>query len=524
MQQSNIKALNLDQIYAQIAPRTDNGKSLKKKTLHGAAFTAQQIKAQYQRIQLLMEAFAQQSGMKDELSDYLAHIPAINSPTAERDLELHDLFELKLFVHYYTKIRSLYNAANLKSVYTLPDLNRIYEILDPDRLRMPVFQLSPAYSARLSQTLASLQQASLELRHTEHQHLVNARDDLQMPNLKAQFVISRMQGSLIEQLSQSSYFVLSSENMANVTFTLSDNKAIRSLKTKIYRLRQRLKTVEEAVLAKLNLRLRKHSRQIETAILAIEHIDWDFARAEFGSLHDCITPRITPKSVIRITGAVNLPLQDHLEHTGRHLQRLDLELNSKVSILTGPNMGGKTTALKTVGQLCQMVRYAIPLPCYAAEIPLYDFIWYNLDDEADSADLSSFGRETVSFNHALKHRGRGLILLDEFGKGTNPSEGETLAAAVLRYLQTTKHQCFAATHYTAPTRLPHIAQYAIAGFSEAVFASLENTMDMKLRLQILNEAMDYRIIRLRSHQAPPLCAIKIAEVLGLSPDILKYLQ
>ncbi|PKN79987.1 MAG: hypothetical protein CVU48_03555 [Candidatus Cloacimonetes bacterium HGW-Cloacimonetes-1] len=524
MQQSNIKALNLDQIYAQIVPQTDHGKSLKRKTLHTVAPTAREIKTQYQRIQLLMEGFAQQPGLRDELRDYLAHIPALISPSAERELELHDLFELKLFVHYYTKIRNLYIRSNLKSLHTLPDLHKVYEILDPDRLQMPVFQLSPVYSASLAQTLAALQQASLELRHKEHQHLVNARDNLQMPNLKAQFVISRMQGSLIEQLSQSSYFVISSENMANVTFTLSDSKAIRTLKAKIYRLRQRLKTVEAAVLAKLNLRIKKHLSRIETAISAITNIDWDFARAEFGSLHGCITPRISSKSVIRITGAINLPLQEHLDNTGRHLQALDLELSSKVNILTGPNMGGKTTALKTLGQLCQMAKHAIPLPCAAADIPLFDFIWYNLDDETDSADLSSFGRETVSLSQALKHRGRGLILLDEFGKGTNPSEGEAIATAVLRYLQTTKHQCFAATHYTAPTRLPHIVQYAITGFSEDVFTSLENTMDLKLRLQILNDAMDYRIMRLRTRQAPPLCAIKIAEVLGLSPDILKYLR
>ncbi len=68
-------------------------------------------------------------------------------------------------------------------------------------------------------------------------------------------------------------------------------------------------------------------------------------------------------------------------------------------------MGGKTNILKLVAQICELTRYAIPIPATTAQVPVYDFIYYNHTQESDS--LSSFGAEVVAFCTALKHKGKG---------------------------------------------------------------------------------------------------------------------
>jgi dsDNA-specific endonuclease/ATPase MutS2 len=169
-----------------------------------------------------------------------------------------------------------------------------------------------------------------------------------------------------------------------------------------------------------------------------------------------------------------------------------------------------------------MARLAIPLASKAAELPVFDHVSYNYNPHQEN--LSSFGREIIGLKQALSAGQRSLILLDEFAKGTNPTEGEALSSAVLLHLLGTDHYCVAATHFTAPAMLKDIAQYVMAGRKEDSLAKLAEHSDLAQRLKLLSEAMDYRLIRLKKNQAPPMAAIRIARALGLPKEILDILE
>jgi DNA mismatch repair protein MutS2 len=355
--------------------------------------------------------------------------------------------------------------------------------------------------------------------------LQEARTELDIPALKDEFVISRTNVELAEKLLHSSFFVLSYENVANYSFLLADDETCLELKKKLALLQEKQEKEETRVLKELSRKICEAMPQMRSILQTLEDSGWLFVLADFALKYDCCLPKIIRKPSIRILGAVNLPLKLHLDTLGRRYQLVDYDFPQKVSLLTGPNMGGKTTILKTVGQLCWLARLGIPLPCKEAEIPLFDNIWYNQDDARSGADLSSFGEEVVSFTSALKVEGFTLFLLDEFARGTNPSEGEKLVCAVLRHLSESDNICLASTHFTAPAMLENIVQYSISGL-DSIGGKTDKKISMSpaQRLDALSKAMDYSLNRLEKHQAPPLNAIHIARLLGLPENILNYIQ
>lgn len=517
------KALRFDSILKLIHPHSESGKQLMRKTLSDNHMDLATLQKEYERIRTLMKGIRSPE-LNNAIQDNLAHILCINTANLEpdRSFELHEIFELKQFIYYYQKLRELYTSSNLPTRDVLVDLYPLFEFLDPDGHRLPTFRLSPSYSPILSSAFEELSHLNLKLKTLQEQHLQEARKALDLPTLKAEFVISRMQKELSDQLATSKYFLLQSENTVNLSYKLCSTEQMNQIQIRIATLKDTIKTAEAEVLQRINLHLKSYRAEIILMINATASLDWDFSRAVFGNIYDCCIPNLDNESGIYLRGARNLPLIQHLKQDQREFQSIDIQMDTGVNVLTGPNMGGKTTALQTIGQMALLVRMGIPLPCLEARLPVYDFVWYNHDEQDQSEDLSSFGRETVSFVHALKHRGRGFILLDEFAKGTNPAEGEAIATATLRFLSKSKHTCLAATHYSAPAMMKDLAQFSIKGFDKETFDKLrsDSVTELKKRLILLGKAMDYSIIRLQDNQLPPMCAMEIAEILGLDPEII----
>lgn len=127
-----------------------------------------------------------------------------------------------------------------------------------------------------------------------------------------------------------------------------------------------------------------------------------------------------------------------------------LEEGHRALILSGPNAGGKTVLLKTVGLLALMVRAGLPIPCReGSEIPLFPAVIADIGDDQDlSRDLSSFSAHLLNILTILETApGGSLILLDELVASTDPSEGAALAAAILTELVDRGMRIVTTTHY-----------------------------------------------------------------------------
>jgi len=321
------------------------------------------------------------------------------------------------------------------------------------------------------------------------------------------------------------------ENLANYSFKLADSPIALKIKQEIESLRNAIAEEETCILQNLSNKVQACISDLEIAYHSTGELSWDHCLAEFSIQYGCCIPELLPWyddrfPGISITAAANLPLKLYLETHNRSYQALDFSFSNDANLITGPNMGGKTTALITLGQLCSLAALGIPLPAKQATLPIYDHVYYNHNSNDNSENLSSFGREVVAFNAALQKKGRTLMLLDEFAKGTNPAEGEAICLAVIKYLSATAHTLVAATHFTAPAKLEGIAHFSIKGIGEKDFSHLQMLPegDMKSRLKLLSEAMDYALISLPGTSNPPQCAVKIATILGLPKEILEIID
>jgi DNA mismatch repair ATPase MutS len=480
----------------------------------------------YKNLELIMEKLSSHKSKLKTMLELLAFIPNLEFPLHKnvKILTLHQLYEIKEYIYYYNQLYYFLEKQDWLDIFCdLKDLTEFFEILDPEGFGLPIFVISSAYSDEIGDILNKQLKLIQELKESHTQLLEKAKKELQIPYLKDSFTVSRAETELADRIIHSPYFVLTAENVANYSFALADDEHCLELKKKINNLQEKLEAEEHYVLQELTDIYREWESEIFLSWLSLRRGAWKILLSNFAFKYNCSIPVVWHKKAIIVKKAVNLPLKRHLESMGRKYQPVDYEFSGSVSLLTGPNMGGKTTVLKTIGQFCTLLHYGIPLPCESAELPLFKHIWYNQSETDNNADLSSFGREVVSFTQAIQQSGTNLFLLDEFARGTNPIEGELLVSAVLQYLATTRNMSIAATHFSAPTMLPKVTQYSIAGLNLNKIKA-QNPRDANERLKILNEAMDYSIKRLKKNEAPPLNAINVARILGMPEEILKYTE
>lgn len=516
-----IKALELDKIFALFTSEGELMALARNTGLKRESGDIPTLEAEYRRISGLITAFQGTKALRLKLAEILAHPPVIRIPQPGDLLPQHELYELKCFLHYYLQLTELLASASLGEPYGFPELKALYRLLDPDGQKLPTFQLhSPVYGA-LAELRATQQTLTLKLKHHRQERLQQAREALDNPGLKQIFVVSPSQKELIGKLEASGYFLRTGESPSGVNFRLSDGEEGLALSARIAGLTSEIKAEEETILHRLSEKVTAEASTIRQAFEATLRLAWDYLRADFALRYDCCIPELTHEPVFILKAMTNLPVMLRLKEKDRSYQRLDISFDSTpVNLITGANMGGKTTLLKGIGQIAQLVRLAIPVPARQARVAVVDAVWTNHNKDTGTEDLSSFGKEVVSLVKALKAPGRSLFLLDEFAKGTNPAEGEAICSAVLEHLTATEHLCLAATHFSAPTKLRPATQYMTAGFDPAFLDSLSRDSELELRLRRLSEAMDYSLIRLGENQDPPHAAISIAKALGLPPEIL----
>ncbi len=528
MDKALLSAMQFNQILDLIEPAGESGKHFRHHLSGYKTGQENELRKEYKRLELLIAVIAQDRRFAAQMTAALAEIPWLPhtlKTLTERPLLLHECFEIKKLVHYGRILQQFCSYHKLDKVYPFPDLEILYAMLDPDRTNSPAFALSPAFDSKLAKYIARLQDLQLDRRQQEARLLKEAQKAVGLNKPAAEIVISRLQEKERHKLQKSGFYTLADENFANLTFRLKDTDKLAVVKKEISALTNKLAKVEEEVLLKLSKKLKTFAKTLRQTADLVQQLDWDHAKAAFALKYDCCLPVLTSKTRLTVSQAANLPVKLNLTSQKRKYQPLDLRFSSALNVLTGPNMGGKTTALKTIGQLCLLTRHAIPLPAQSAELCLFDHIWFN-HEARETENLSSFGREIVSLAAALSRKGRNLFLFDELAKGTNPREGEALLTAVLQYLSEQPCLTIAATHFDGPAQLRNTAQFAIKGLDLKAMKKLAKTDKATLdeQLDLLNNLMDYNPVRLSTKENPPQNAIPIARTLGLSEDIIRLAE
>ncbi len=205
------------------------------------------------------------------------------------------------------------------------------------------------------------------------------------------------------------------------------------------------------ILRELTSRLQSMLGPLQSAATIIAEFDSVFARARFARDFDACIPEFSAEPLLQLDAARHPVLEDKLRRENRPIVPISLHLggDEHLLVISGPNTGGKTVALKTMGMAALAAQAGIPVAAQRAVLPLFDRVLVDIGDEQSiAADLSTFSAHMLNLKAMLEEATpNSLVLADEMGTGTAPEEGAALAVALLDEFQ--KKHCFvlATTHH-----------------------------------------------------------------------------
>jgi DNA mismatch repair protein MutS2 len=263
------------------------------------------------------------------------------------------------------------------------------------------------------------------------------------------------------------------------------------------------------ILTEMTARLGQQSEAILVAVDVLRELELQFAKARFAEQYQC-----TPVHLLAAGAANSLVLIDarhpimerNLRSRGKSVVPLTLEMDSthRQLVISGPNTGGKTVALKTVGLLVLMAQAGIPVPAERADLPIVDAVFADIGDaQSIEQSLSGFSAHVTNIDF-ISHTAtaRSLVLLDELGSSTDPEEGAALAVAIAEHFRRAGALTIISTHHTAlkiyATNSPGVLNAAV-GFDEKTLAPT-----YQFRLGVPGAS----------------AGINIAQRIGLNPEII----
>jgi len=268
------------------------------------------------------------------------------------------------------------------------------------------------------------------------------------------------------------------------------------------------------ILLGMTRRIGEQAPAILSAADTLAELELQFAKARFAEDYNCVsvvlcsadTPVREPSNARLLLHKARHPLLER-NLKSKHAQPVPISVeleSSRELIITGPNTGGKTVALKTVGLLALMAQAGIPVPADRAELPVFDAVLADIGDyQSIEQNLSTFSAHVTNIDFISRTATRdSLVLLDELGSATDPEEGAALAVAIADHFRRVGCVSIISTHHTS------LKVYA-ANTSGVVNASVgfdENTLQPTYELKV---------------GVPGASAgINIAQRLGLNPEII----
>jgi len=275
------------------------------------------------------------------------------------------------------------------------------------------------------------------------------------------------------------------------------------------------------ILVEMTRRIGENAGPILEAVDVLSELELQFAKARFAEEYNCVAvilsegsrgdglPRPSMSNAARLAfiQARHPLLERKLKANGGRVIPTTIELESEARelVITGPNTGGKTVVLKTVGLLALMAQSGIPVPADRAELPVFDAVLADIGDyQSIEQNLSTFSAHVTNIDFISRTATpKSLVLLDELGSATDPEEGAALAVAIAERFRHIGCVAIISTHHTSLKVFGANTSGVInasVGFDEA---TLQPTYELKIGVPGAS------------------AGINIAQRLGLDPTIIE---
>ncbi|HET6895778.1 MAG TPA: hypothetical protein VFH72_10400 [Candidatus Baltobacteraceae bacterium] len=446
--------------------------------------------------------------LRDALRTMPDPLPAISRAAMGDMLEDANLLEL---------LRFLDVAQRLHEHVTITDgVRRVAALLERGRAGKFGFYLSEKFDATLAVVREKAQAAQAEFDASRGRLAQRAARELGREELPGgEFIVMRESANVLPKgvrvVREAPTYLLCELEL--------DDEALEAL-AKRDDASARVAVAEEAVRAAISAHVRECAQALEALADAVGAFDVRLAQVRFTQQYRCVPAEIVAERTLRFTDACYLPLQSELEAQGRRYEPISIDL-SETAVLTGPNMGGKSIALRTCGFIALLAACGIPVPAHDAQSALFDEIaWLGIGAQEELGGLlSSFAREVVRLNELLaRPASQPLLLIDEFARTTTPHEGKALLIALIRALRKRGHLAFIATHLAGVAAEAQTRHFAVRGLRNVPKGARAG--DLQAALASLAESMDYAVAEVRDGGARQADAVALAHLLGLDDDIV----
>lgn len=363
---------------------------------------------------------------------------------AQRTLDDVELFEVKVFAMTAQAVRTLAAGADI-DVVAVPDTGAVAGLLDPDGTGIPHFSIYDSYSIELGDVRRKIKKLKQK----------DAAED------------------------------------------------------KIAELYAENARIEDKVRVRLSMELGAFADVLEQAMAAVARLDILAAKARQALGWELCRPQVS-ENVTEYEGLFNPAVRGTLLERGKEFQPVDIAVGQGPTVITGANMGGKTVLLKTVALAQAMFQFGFYVPAASAEVAVVDEILMSIGDAQDEmSGLSSFAAEMMRLNDIIcriRAGRRGLALIDEPARTTNPAEGEAIVNALLDFLAAHRVRSLVTSHYSGIRA--DVTRLRVRGFAQdAEGVTVCNIQDH----------MDYSLMPDDGHA--PREALRIARILGVDEEL-----
>ena len=259
------------------------------------------------------------------------------------------------------------------------------------------------------------------------------------------------------------------------------------------------------ILLEMTRRIGEQAGPILAAADVLSELELQFAKARFAEDYNCVAAELGDGELVLIKARHPL-LERNLNVKNGRVVPISIELGSESRelVITGPNTGGKTVALKTLGLLALMVQAGIPVPADRAQLPIFDAMLADIGDyQSIEQNLSTFSAHVTNIDFISRTAtAQSLVLLDELGSATDPEEGAALAVAIAEHFRRIGCITVISTHHT----------------SLKVFAA--NTAGVINASVGFDETTLQPTYELKTGVPGASAGINIAQRLGLNPSII----
>lgn len=292
--------------------------------------------------------------------------------------------------------------------------------------------------------------------------------------------------------------------------TLSDKEALLFEAEKL----------ENNIRREISEKLRPHAKTMQQVLSELARLDVELAKAEQAVALSLSKPEFSSENT-EIIEMFHPQVSFALSQQGKAFQKIDIDIPTQPTLITGANMAGKSVLQKTVALIQTMAQFGFYVPVASAKIVPVEKIFISAGDGQDEMNgLSSFASEMLRINEmisAIKKGTKALVLIDELARTTNPTEGKAIVCGMLDFLIENGVRSLITTHYSI--HLP-CRKLRVKGF-------IESKSNEKIDSKNINNYIDYSLEETTDNEVPHE-AIKIAEIIGVDDDILertkKYLK